>query len=398
MKRIICLVLLLALAVPAGAAQVECDAEYCFSAGDFAVSDEPVRGICVTGLPASYTGTVMLGSRVVRKGDILTHQQLEQLTFMPLRTEYDAVATISYLPIYDNRVEHTATMTLNIRGKEDKAPVAEDFAIETYKNLPNEGKLKVTDPEGQQLTYTLLRSPKRGEVTIRSDGSFIYTPKKNKVGVDSFTYTATDSSGKVSREATVTVQILKPTDSRLYRDTVGLDCRFEAEWLRNTGLFTGETVSGQLCFQPDKSVSRGEFLAMVVRSLEIPTQQVSFAGIPESVPQWLKPYLAAANRAGLLAGWPDIQDFDTPITGAEAAVMLQNALSLAVEPELLEQACALEDAAPDWAAAAVTAMSCNGITVDATGELTRAQLAEMLYRAKELSLDAPGMAVIRKQQ
>ena len=67
----------------------------------------------------------------------------------------------------------------------------------------------------------------------RPDGSFIYTPKKNKVGVDSFTYTATDASGKVSREATVTIQILKPTDARQYTDTVGLDCRFEAEWLKN---------------------------------------------------------------------------------------------------------------------------------------------------------------------
>lgn len=397
MKRIICLLLLLALAVPAMAAEVDCDASYCFSSGDFSTSEDPIRGVCITDLPDTYTGTVMLGSRVVQSGDILTADQLEQLTFMPLRTESDVLAVISYLPIYDDRVENTATMTISIRGKENQAPVAEDSSIETYKNLPNEGKLKVTDPEGEKLTYTLIRSPKRGSVTLREDGTFIYTPKKNKVGVDSFTYTAADSAGKVSREATVTVQVLKPTDSKLYTDTAGLDCRFEAEWLRNTGLFTGETVNGQICFQPDKTVSRGEFLAMVVRSLDIPTENTSYAGVPADAPQWLKPYLAAALRSGLVAGWPETNDFSAPITGAEAAVMLQNALDLSVAPEVLEQVAAMDEIVPDWAAASVMAMNCNGLAVDANAQLTRAQMAEMLYQVKFLALDAPGMAVIRKQ-
>ena len=397
MKKIICLMLLLAMALPAAAAQVDCDATYCFGAGDFSTSDDPIRGVCITALPDTQAGTVMLGSRVVRTGDILTVQQLEQLRFMPLRTESDALAVIRYLPIYDDRVEPTATVTINIRGKENQAPVAEDSAMETYKNLPNEGKLKVKDPEGEPLTYTLIRNPKRGTVTLRQDGTFLYTPKKNKVGVDSFTYTAADASGKVSRQATVTVQILKPTDSRLYTDTAGLDCQFEAQWLRNTGLFSGETVNGQICFQPDKTVSRGEFLAMVVKSLDIPTQDGSYAGIPANTPSWLKPYLAAALRSGLITGWPETDDFSCPITGAEAAVMLQNALDLSIAPEALEQAAATDEAVPTWAAASVTAMTCNGVAVDANAQLTRAQMAQMLYQLKFLSLDAPGMAVIRKQ-
>jgi len=396
MKKFLCLLLLGALILPVTAAEVDCDARYCFSAGDFSTSEDPLRGVCITGLPEAETGTVMLGSRVVRTGDILTAEQLEQLTFTPLRTEQDLTATICYLPVYENRVEQTAAMTINIRGKENLAPTAEDSTLETYKNLPNEGKLKAKDPEGETLTYTLLRKPRRGDVTLRDDGTFIYTPKKNKVGVDSFTYTATDASGKVSREATVTIQVLKPTDSKLYTDTVGLDCRFEAQWLRNTGLFAGETVSGQLCFQPEKTVSRGEFVAMVVRCLEIPMEDVSYVGVPENAPQWLKPYLAAANRAGLMTGWPEAKDFSAPITGAEAAVLLNNALDLTVEPDALVQVAAMD--APDWATAAVTAMSCNGIPVNADAALTRGEMAQLLYSTKELALNAPGMNVIRKQQ
>lgn len=92
---------------------------------------------------------------------------------------------------------------------------------------------------------------------LKPNGNFTYTPKKNKVGIDSFTFTATDSTGKVSREATVTVSILKPTDTRQYSDTLGRDCRFQAEWMKNTGIFVGENVGGSACFLPDQVVSPG---------------------------------------------------------------------------------------------------------------------------------------------
>ena len=78
---IICLLAAL-LMLPLGvcAAEVDCDATYCFSAGDFSSGDE-LRGICITGLPAASTGTVMLGTRVIRAGDILTAQQVSRRTF-----------------------------------------------------------------------------------------------------------------------------------------------------------------------------------------------------------------------------------------------------------------------------------------------------------------------------
>ncbi len=399
--RFVCLVLacLLALSGTALAAEVDCDTTYCFTAQDFSVTEEPLQGICVTGLPDAQTGTVMLGNRVLRAGDILTAEQTAQLTFSPLRTESDTQAVMTYLPIYENRVEPHTTMTIAIRGKQDNAPVAQDSAVETYKNLPNEGLLKVADPEGEALTYTLCRAPKRGEVVLRDDGSFVYTPKKNKVGVDSFTYTATDPAGNVSREATVTVQILKPTDARQYTDTVGLDCRFEAEWLRNTGLFVGEKISGQECFYPDKTVSRGQFLAMLVQALDIPLEETDSSVLDEETPDWLRPYLTAALRSGLTAGLPEDDGFqaDTPITGAEAAVMLQNALDLTVSQEALEQTGQTSEETPVWAASSLSVMSDNGVTLPAAQTLTRADVAEVLYQVSQLAITAPGTAVFRMQ-
>ena len=390
--RYLCLALacmiLLGQAIPAMAAEVECDAAYCFSAGDFTQGEEHLAGICITGLPAGSTGTVMLGSRVLKEGDILTADQVAQMTFHPLQTREDKVAEVVYLPIFENRVEPAAVMALSIRGKENKAPVAQDSALETYKNLSNEGKLMAMDPEGEMLTYTLVRQPRRGAVELGEDGSFTYTPKKNKVGVDSFTYTATDPAGNVSREATVTVQILKPSDGKLYKDTQGMDCRFSAQWLRSTGLFSGEQIGGEPCFFPEKTVSRGEFLSMLVNLLEIPVEEAD-------APAWVQPYLDAAIRSGLVSGWQQESfNMSEPITGAETAVALQNALDLPAGHEEM----AYGEEVPAWAATSLAVMAQNGVELEAFEAMTRGEIANILYQTSRMAVGAPGMMVFNMQE
>jgi len=390
--RCLCLALAvicgLSLAVPAFAAEVECDAAYCFSAGDFAPSEEQLCGICITELPDSGAGTVLLGSRVLRAGDILTAQQVEQMVFWPLQTQEDRVAEVVYLPIYEDRVEPAAVMTLSIRGKQDKAPVAQDSVLETYKNLSNDGKLIAADPEEQTVAYTLVRQPRRGTVELREDGTFTYTPKKNKVGVDSFTFKATDPAGNVSREATVTVNIMKPTDSKLYRDTQGLDCRFSAQWLRYTGLFAGEQVGGDACFFPEKTVTRGEFLSMLVNLLEIPVEQTD-------APDWVQPYLDAAIRSGLVSGWQQESfDMNAPVTGAETAVALQNALDLSAGHEEIVYG----EEVPSWAATSLAVMAANGVELEAATPMTRGQIAQVLYQVSRMAIGAPGVMVFSVQK
>lgn len=362
-NRLTCLLLALCCVLGAAggafAAEVDSGSTYCFSTGDFS-SDASITGICITDLPEDL-GLLQLGSRILQEGDILTAGQVEQMTFLPLNSEQDQTLEVGYLPIFEDHVADSAAMTLSIRGKEDKAPVAEDSAMETYKNLPNTAKLKVSDPEGQPMTYTVTRQPRRGTVEIKEDGSFTYTPKKNKVGVDSFVYTAADPAGKVSREATVTITILKPSDATQYTDTLGKDCRFAAEWMKHTGIFVGESVADKSCFSPDKQVTRGEFVTMLVKALDIPTDaEITYTGYTDEIPQWLQPYLAAAMRSGLTAGLPDQKVFGAqqPITGEEAVVMLQNALE--------------RTAAETFAEASAE-------------PLTRSDTAQMLYQAAKLA-------------
>lgn len=335
-KLTACLLALLCLMpIPALAAEAEC-----FASGEL---PQELRGICITREPEE--GALLLGSRVLRSGDVLTAEQAAQMTYSGDAGQWE------YLPVFTETGREPVAMTV---GKRQEPPVAEDSAVETYKNLPVTGKLKAA---GENLTYTLTRQPKRGTVEVAQDGSFTYTPKKNKVGIDSFTYTAANEGGKTSREATVTITILKPADASQYTDTQGLDCRFTAEWLKNTGIFTGEMLGEDLCFNPEKCVTRGEFVTMLVKVLELPVDEtLTETGYTDEIPTWLKPYLAAALRSGLTAGLPDQESFgcQEPITAGQAAVMVENALDGTVET-LSEQ--------------------------EADAPLTRAQTALLLYQA-----------------
>ena len=192
------------------------------------------------------------------------------------------------------------------------------------------------------------------------------------------------------------VEILKPTDAKQYADTVGHADRFEAEWMRNTGLFVGEQVGGNACFYPEKTVSRGEFLAMGVKVLDIPLPNAEEAQLAADAPQWLKPYLVAAQRSGLLSDLETDANYSDAITGAEVAVILQNALDLTVSTAALETV-STEDI-PTWAAASIAVMAENGIALQAGAPLTRAEAACALYQVSRLAPDAPGMAVFRMQQ
>ncbi len=365
-------------ALPVCAAQVDAGEVYCFSPLDFSGEAETLSGVCITALPPASAGTLRLGDRIIRTGDVLTAGQLAMLTFCPVSAQADSAAVVRYLPVFGTLVAGEAELTISIRGRQDDAPVAEDTAIETYKNLPAEGLLPVSDPEGQALVYSVIRQPRRGSLILREDGSYLYTPEKNKVGTDSFTFTATDPAGNVSRQATVTIKILKPTDGLQYSDTVGLSCRFSAEWLRNTGIFAGEQVGAQLCFSPEQQVSRGQFLAMLMQTLELPVDHsVTVTGFLDEAPQWLRPYLAAALRSGLITGYrvEGGCEFrpEQAITGQEAQVMLRNALDFAL---------------PAWAADGADSGSELVSLGTAEGPLTRGQAAELLYQAHQLRQNA----------
>lgn len=399
--------LLFSLLFPAFAAEVPASGVQALSPADFdgLQTDKELTGVFITGVPEN--ARLCLGSRVIAAGDVLSAVQLSKLTLEPGSADPQDVL-VSYLPIYGSTVEQEAVLTVSLKGSKDLPPEVKDGSIQTYKNLQNTGRFDAQDPEGSELTFTITRQPHRGTVTVQEDGSFLFTPKKNKVGKDYFTYTATDAAGNVSEEATVTIEILKPTDSRLYSDIPQETSQFEALWMKNSGLFAGSQVADHDCFQPEAKVSRGEFLAMVMKLLEIPmdeaTETSGFAD-EDTAPEWLRPYLRTAMRLGLISGKaqdeagseaPVFQPGE-PITGAEAAVMLQNILRLS--PSKDAETAALDQEVPVWAQSSAGALASAGIPVAATdAPLTRMETAHLLYAVSCRADSAPGLEVFRTQE
>ncbi|MDG0991521.1 MAG: Ig-like domain-containing protein, partial [Luminiphilus sp.] len=66
-----------------------------------------------------------------------------------------------------------------------------------------------SDPEGDALTITSNTSPQFGNLTLNTDGSFIYIPNDDFSGSDQFTYTISDGNGNQDT-ATVRITVSDP--------------------------------------------------------------------------------------------------------------------------------------------------------------------------------------------
>ena len=355
------------------------------SAEVFSESDT-LEGVYVASVPSQLDAEVSLGARTLRAGDVLDRSMLSQLLVLPAENR-DASCELVYCPIEGGEVLPSRALELSILTGKNEAPVCRDVKFETYKNIANTGVLSASDPEGDTLTYQLVKEPKRGTVDIAPDGSFTYTPAQNKVGKDVFTYTATDSAGNVSNVANVTVKIVKPTDKAMYQDLAGDTLAYTAMWLKDRGVYTGKRIAGNLCFEPEGTLTRGEFLVMAMKLLgaEPESARLTSGFADESkTPAWMRPYIVSAFKSGMVSGVtsPDGMVFrpSSNLTRAEAAVMLQNILDL---PQSQEAAVFSEDCAvPVWAQASVSALESAGISIPVTTSaenLTRREAAELLY-------------------
>ena len=107
----------------------------------------------------------------------------------------------------------TATVSIDV-GFVNDPPVAEADTFET----PEDQALVVeapgvlandSDPDGDDLTASVLTNPSNGTLEFNSDGSLEYVPEPNFNGTDEFTYQVSDSGGGPSQLAAdqATVQI-----------------------------------------------------------------------------------------------------------------------------------------------------------------------------------------------
>ena len=368
--------------------QVDSKAQFCFSADDFGLTEQDT-GVFFTSVPASGAAKIYYGTRQLRAGDAVPRENLNKLV-LSTDCKQGATTSLSFYTVGENSTGTRNALKFSIMPRKNDPPKASDGKLETYRNISNTGRLDVIDPDNDLMTYQLVIAPKRGTVTIQDDGTFTYTPDENKVGKDSFTFTATDECGQVSETAKISIEIKKPSEKQTYADMTDDADAFHAMWMNENGLFRGTMVGANLCFEPDEAVSRGEFLVMTMKLVGAEAaQDAVHSGFADenATPVWMQPYIVAALSNGMIAGIASESGVEfrptDALTYAEAAVMLQNILQL---PGASTQAVGNfgdETAVPAWAENAVAALSSAGIELNTTNAaiaITRRDAAKILYQ------------------
>ncbi len=272
---------------------------------------------------------------------------------------------------------------------EEGSLIAENLELTTYRGVAVGGRLSVADSGSEIVGFEITTPPSKGSVEIGDDGCFVYTPDEGKKGKDYFGYKAIDSEGCYSQEATVIIKILKQKANVSYADMNSHTSAWAAVTLAEEGIFIGENLAGKYVFRPDTDVTRGQFLAMCMRAagteLIRDVKDTGFAD-DESIAAWAKPYVGTALSRGFISGYDSesgcVFSADEPISAIEAAVMLDNILSLT---DAVAVWYSYDEMLPAWAVQSAANLSSCGIApenLSFTDEtLSRAEAAEMLCRA-----------------
>lgn len=272
---------------------------------------------------------------------------------------------------------------------DNTAPIAENFEFETYRGVSFGGQLAAVDPDGDTLNYEITTKPVKGTIELDDDGSFVYTPADGKRGRDYFGYKAIDAEGNRSQEATVIIKLVKCDSDVSYIDMAGNPSCRSAMKLAECGAFVGKCIGGEYYFEPEQSLTRGEFLSLCLEA----TGTDLLSGVvstgfsdDDKIPTWLKSYVSTAVMQGIVKG--ELTSEGTcfgakkEISRAEAMVILNRALRLSDVSYLK-----VSDAVPTWAAQSAANLTACGIIGEDAAEidsLTRAEAADMLAAAMDL--------------
>lgn len=281
-----------------------------------------------------------------------------------------------------------AALELTAAEADNSAPIAENLTLTTYKGVGIASRFAAVDPEGDLVTYQVVDSPARGQVTLDENdpAAFWYTPYEGKKGKDTFTYVAIDSQGNTSQPATVKITIEKQSTKVSYSDLDGQACQYSALRLAEEGIYVGRQVGSLYCFDAQETFTREEFLALAMNAAgSAPLQDVSLTGFcdDDSISAWAKGYVSAALMSGAIHGTYNeagqvVFAPDSPITCVEAAVLIDHLLG---GGDVTAQSSFSDETVPAWAAQSVVNMEAVNVLTSASSlsePLTRGEAAQML--------------------
>ena len=357
--------------------------------------------VTVVELPDTKDGTLYVGSVGAAKGQVITAGSLKLMSFAAADEDRAGEATMK---IAVNGADYAMTCRLctltrlNYTPTVALAPVV-SLNVETYRDIPISGTVSGYDPEGDEMTFEIVRYATHGRVTMADThtGAYTYTPDSAYVGKDSFDYVVRDKWGNYSTSATVSIQISAQPSAITYADIDGVEHAAAIINISSLGLMNGTRVGNDTYFKPDASVSRVEFLVTAMQAAGIGADQLTNFGDPSvsdcaDIPVAMRPYVSYALQKKYIGTKPVSGNAyflpDDSITHAEAAVILSNIIGYAITDTVTAFADA--SSVPAWSEPALTSLSALGIMTSPDGKanasttLTRATTAAWLSKTVQL--------------
>lgn len=371
--------------------------DYAFSKQDFAraMNLSSPEYITITKLPDPVEGALYVGSDGVVTGQTLRAADLSLLTYEPAT---DGVGQGSFSFTVNGsayEIECIVYTLASINASPSTAAVpAQSGKLQVYANTPACGVLGGYDPEGDALTFEIVTYPQNGllQVTDQATGAYTYVPGRDYVGADAFTYVLRDCYGNYSAAGTVSISVQTCTLSRSFDDLAGKDCETAAMRMCELGLMSGTQKGSLYCFEPERGVSRVDFLVTAMNAVGMRCESVASTGFADDadIPDAMKGYVKTAYEKGYVDAVSEKGELyfkpNETLTRGEAAVILSNLIGYANQKVPTN----FTDTVPTFAEDALVSLYSLGIlqtpdgSVQASATLTRSDLA--MWLAKTISL------------
>lgn len=364
-----------------------------FEAEDFAraLNLSSISSITITEAPPISDGELRVGNTVLNSGQTVSAASISLMTYVPASSVTKSSFRFSVEGSgYDVPCELYMLSSINYAPTLSEVPKSY-LEVSTHRNITLYGTLPCHDPEGDATVVEIVSYPQSGYITLtdKAAGEYTYTPSAGYSGKDSFTYVARDKYGNYSAARTVSLTVSKPTVNASFDDMKNSRAYNAALTMLEEGVMSGTQVGSDTYFYPDGTVTRGEFVAMTLRAIDINDVAEKTSTVfadDSSIPSHMKGYIATAYELGYVEGIETENgrcfEANRAITKAEAAVILGNILNVEI-PTVLPT---FKDASeiPAWAAPAVYSLNSIGVmsTTDGniapTASLTRADAAILL--------------------
>jgi hypothetical protein len=218
---------------PVGGADIGADEAYGHGGGGDPTNQAPVAindqfTVTMVLLPAvrSIAAPGVLANDADPEGDPITAQLVSGASRGVVSLNANGSFTYTPFPLFTgtdrftyqvsdgSNTSNTATVVINVRLNGNRRPVAvtDSYSVEAGRTLmvPAPGViLNDSDPDGDTLTARVTRNVQNGVLTLRVDGSFIYTPNSGYVGPDDFRYVVRDGV-QDSNTVTAVLNVLAP--------------------------------------------------------------------------------------------------------------------------------------------------------------------------------------------